>query len=46
MLILGLAEANTLVKEKSSKQGTVGLSGPSGVKIIFALLAKVIAVYV
>lgn len=45
MLVLGPLKANASAKKKGSKQGTVGPSGPNNIKIVFALLAKVITVY-
>lgn len=45
-LILHLSEGNTPTKEKSSKRDTIGPSGPSNIKMIFAILAKVLTVYI
>lgn len=45
MLILHLSKADASVKKKDSKQGTIGLNGPSNIEIIFALLAKVVVVH-
>ena len=46
LLVLRLANTNILAKERSCKRSPVVPSGPSSLKMIFALLTKVIAVYV
>ena len=45
-LVLSLLHANASTKKKSCKKSPVGPGGPSGLKIIFALLTKVVVVYV
>lgn len=44
--VLRLSEVNTFMDEKGSKQGAIGLSSPSGIKIIFVLLAEVVTVHI
>ena len=44
-LVLRLAHTNILAEEKSCKGSPVDPSGPSGLKMVFALLTEVIVVY-
>ena len=44
--VLRLSEVNTFMDERGSKQGAIGLSSPSGIKIIFVLLAEVVTVHI
>ena len=46
MLILRPAHTNVSTEERGYKRSPVCLNGPSSLKMIFALLIKVIAVYV
>ena len=45
-LVLRLVHTNVLAEEKSCKGSPVGPSGPSGLKMVFALLTEVITVYI
>ena len=45
-LVLRPLYTNTLTKEKNYKGSLIGPNGPSSLKIIFALLTKVVAVHV
>lgn len=45
ILVLHPLEANTLAEERNSKQGAIDLNGPSGIKMIFVLLADVVGVH-
>ena len=45
-LVLVPTKANLIIKERSCKRGAVGASGTGGSKMIFTLLAKVVALHV
>lgn len=42
---MGLLETNAFAEEKDPKPGSVSPSGLSSIKIIFALLTKLVIVY-